>query len=85
MLETIDIIRANDNVLCARKRDDELIEAVYSDDGNEELLFYSDELDKNNLPIQVLAGEKPEMYRWDKKTKTWFHSHKTLLQNKLKN
>jgi len=83
MLTTIDIIRANDNILCARVRDDDLIEAVHSEDGKEELLFYKETLDKNDLPTQLLTGPDPEMYRWDKKTGTWFHSHKTLMQHKI--
>ena len=94
-MDTIDIIKASSFIIDAQERDDGYVEAVYFNaQDEEELLFYESWLDVNDRPVQygnsIPAGSieaerlTPEMYRYDKNLKTWFHSRKTQLKFKKK-
>ena len=88
-MKTTDIIKGlTPLILDAQERDDGYIEAVHlTRDDNEELLLYH--VDNNNpilLEVVDPDSSKPEMFRWDKRLRTWFHSKKTqgLLKKKEK-
>ena len=93
MLDTIDIIKSEEFIVDAQERDDGLIEAVFCNNfTDEQLFFYEAELDKYERPVEYIppgpvevTGVVPEMYRYNKKLKTWFHSRKTQLKFKKKN
>lgn len=84
-MKTTDIIKGlNPLILDAQERDDGYVEAVHlTGSDNEELLLYEV---NNGTPVLMEVvdpdSSKPEMYRWDKRLRTWFHSRKT--QSKLK-
>ncbi len=80
MIETIDIIKADDHIVDAQTRSDGFIEAIFcSGSMEEQLLMYGPDLNIHGMPIYRSGPIPPvEMYRLCKKTKTWFHSKKTL-------
>jgi hypothetical protein len=84
-MNTIDIVKSQDFIIDAQTRDDGLIEAVSCNNHtDEQLLFYEKFLDKHDELVEYIppgpvekTGVVPEMYRYHKKLKTWFHSPKT--------
>jgi hypothetical protein len=80
MIEAIDIIKADDYIVDAQTRSDGFIEAVFcSNITDEQLFMYEPNLNIHGMPIFRSGSIPPvEMYRFCKKTKTWFHSKKTL-------
>jgi hypothetical protein len=80
MIDTIDIIKSVEWIVDAHERADGYIEAVFCNNvADEQLRMYEPILNKHNEPV-FRSGKipNPEMYRFCKKTKTWFHSKKTL-------
>ena len=85
LLDPIDIIKAQDNVLDAQERDEELIEAIIDTsedsgyDTKETLAYFRNDLNRHGQPIRVYnITEGSRMYKYSKYLDTWFHSSETL-------
>tara|TARA_R110000824_G_scaffold373482_1_gene563879 strand:+ start:74 stop:346 length:273 start_codon:yes stop_codon:yes gene_type:complete len=84
-MDTLDIIKSGEYIVDAQARDDGFIEAVFCNDEAEQLFMYEPCLDKNDEPVfRPGVIPKPEMYKYHKKLKIWFHSKKTQLKFKKK-
>ena len=81
-MDTIDIIKSDEFIIDAQERDDGLIEAVFCNNFTDEQLFmYEPCLDKNDEPVFKCGTiPNPEMYKYNKNLKTWFHSRKTQIK-----